>query len=215
METLGLTQPSFNENGDMIIQIQEETSPIKTGGHYKAKGFAHDFPAGTSSYEFSFPYPIALLAAEFNGAASNAGDTMNFFIGEDTTIGTITSAVSIDDTVINVDNTSVENITVGRWLKLDDGVNTHESCVIAKDIDNNTITLNDPVSTAYSPVSPTFCKMTIRMVEDFEFDSGVRYELGTSKIGGSYIPAGTVFKIYYTNTGSEIVRFKPVLEYLY
>ncbi len=215
METIGLTQPSFNENGDLIIQVQEEIGTVKTGGHYKAMGFAHDFPPGTNSYEFSFPYPISLLAAEFNGSASNTGDKMNFVVGEDTTIGTITSPVSANDTVINVDSTTIQNIVVGRWLKLDDGTNTDESCVINVDEENNTVTFNDPVSSSYSPTSPTFCKMTIRMVENFEFDNGIRYELGTSKIGGSYVPANTKFKIYYTNTGGSNVRFKPVIEYLY
>ena len=215
METIGLTQPSFNANGDLIIQVQEETGLIKTGGHYKAKGFAHTFPPGESSHEFSFPYPVALLAAEFNGYASNEGDLMSFVIGEDTTIGAITSAVAVSATDIAVDNTTIENIAVGRYLKLDDGTNTDSSCVVAVDTDNNIVTLEDPVTFSYSPLSPTFCKMTIRMVDNFEFDPGIRYELGTSKIGGSYIPAGAVFKIYYTNTGAGDVRFKPILEFLY
>ena len=107
-EILGLTQPSFNKYGDLSIQVQEETGEVKTGGHYKAKGFAHDYPPGITSYEFSFPYPIAILAAEFNGSASNAGDVLDFYIGEDSIIGTITSNVQVGDTVINADATTIQ-----------------------------------------------------------------------------------------------------------
>lgn len=214
-EILGLVQPQFDESGNMVIKVNEEPGVLRTGGHYKAKGFSHDFPIGTTEYEFSFPYPISLLAAEFNGKSSNTGDVFDFLIGQDTIIGTIVSSISSNDTIINVDSTTSQNIVVGRYLKLDDGTNSEESCVVGVDENNNLVTLNDPVTNNYNVSSPTFCKMTIKMVENVELDSDVRYELGTSKIGGSYIPAGTKFKIIYTNNGSTAIRFKPIIEFLY
>lgn len=214
-EELGMIQARFNQYGDMVIQIDEETGVDKTGGHYKAQGFQHDFPPGLSSFVFQIPYPIALLAAEFNGHSSNSGDSFSFSIGENTVIGSLTSDVAVNDTVINVSSTVISNISVGRYLKLDDGINNDESLVIGVDEENSTVTLNDQVLNSYLASTPTYCKMNIKMVENLELDNGVRYELGTSKIGGSYIPANTNFTLHYNNVGGSNVRFKPILEYLY
>jgi len=197
-----------------VIQIKEENTP--TGGHYRSKGVAFDAENGLTTYhDFSIPYPISLLSATIPTNDLNSGDITALDVAPDTLIGAITSSVSVGDTVINVQPSVIENVAIGRCLTLDDGTNSERHSIVAIDSDAGTLTIDTGTTYAYSAASPTYCKFTICLSTDLDISSGDCIILGNSKIGGSYIPANTIFRIKYVNNGDAPVKIRLYLEFLY
>lgn len=202
-----------NLNG-AVVTIKEESGDYPTNGHFKSYGVSF-VAAGnaTTIYNFSIPYPIALLAGIFLTNGKTSGDTMDFDVAPDTVVGVLTEDASIGDTIINVQPSVVANVDYGFYVKLDDGVNSEEHLVVSKTA--TTLTLHTALINNYSAVTPTYVKMTVKMVENMSIEENGRYILGDSKIGGTHIPANTTMRIRYTNIGSGDVTIKPVLEFLY
>ena len=195
-----------------VVEIKEENTP--TGGHYRALGVTFDAPNGeTTEHDFSIPYAISLLSATIPTNDLSSGDVAAFDVSPDTLIGSITSDVTIGDTVINVSSTVIDNISVGRCLILDDGVNYERHVVTA--LSSDTVTIDVGTTYGYAAVTPTYCKMSVCMSHNIEISRGSRVVLGESKIGGSYIPANTTMRISYTNNGDSLTRVILYIEFLY
>jgi hypothetical protein len=200
------------------VLITEETVP--TGGHFQSTTIkAISGTAETWAYiDYSWPFPISFLSAEFNVEAALAGDKLDVQVFPDTVIGAITSAVAVDDTVINVGSTVTDNLDVGYFVTLTDGVNTesHGNRVIAIDEIAGTITLENGVANAYSAASPTYVRMTVDVIHDMELSTG-RFTVGESKIGASYLPANAVLRVrYYNGNGNANPKsLVGIFDYLY
>ena len=196
------------------VKPKEDGTEYPIGEHYRAVGIPFDAaPGETNNHDFSFPYPIALLAVICSG--HNVGDKVDFQVAPDTVVGAVTQDVSASDTVINVQDTVTENVDVGDYVTLDDGTNDEEHLCVEKDEENHTITLDTGVTNAYEAATPTYVKITKKMGVGIELGSTDRYELGQSKIGGSFIPANTTIRVRYTNNGGSQIRVRPTLEILY
>ncbi len=209
-----------NNNEEIKVRVQEEDSdPAKqTGGHFLAYGITHNVPAavGFSQLDFSFPFPVALMAFEFIPSVSLEGDFFTVKVAPGTTVGAITQAVNSGDTVINVDSTAINALKVGYEFGITDGSNSENpGKVIAVDKENSTVTLSAGVVNNYLVSSPTTVAMTVMLVENFRLHGTTTVEVGYSKIGGSFIPANTIIRLEYQNTTSSPKTFSGFLELLY
>jgi len=198
------------------VVIKEEN--IKTGGHYQGQGFEFNVPAVVDNYSFdiSFPIPISILSAEWCNKSDYAGDGAEFQIAPNTITGNITQSVSIDDDVINVSTTVIENTAVGYWIDLFDGTKSFDcGRVLEIDTDNKTITVENPVDSEYLATSPTYVRQTVKMIPNLILSGSARTQLGESKIGGSYLPPNIVIRLIYKNLTGTAKKFSFILEYLY
>lgn len=197
------------------VKVQEETIP--TGGHFKALGRKMDIAANeTKTKDEVFPFDISAMAIEFTSDSSNQGDELQLVIGPDTIIGTVSNDVTSGDTVINVSQTVIDYVSIGYNINLFDGVNTSDlGRVTAVDKDNLTITAETAVDQSFSSVMPTYVRMSVYTIDDYTIGKPGRWTIGESKIGGSFIPAGTVVRIIYKNNENASKEFISQLEYLY
>ena len=198
------------------LRLQEEDPLHKTGGHFQVHGEQFEAPNNSvTNHDFSFPFDIAIFAATVNTSGLSDGDTIDFEIGPDTIIGAITADVTANDTVITVQQSVIDNIAVGKYLTLDDGTNSERGWVIDIDDVNLTVTLNAGTTNGYSAATPTTCGVTTKMANNLEIVSSSRYDLGQSKMGGSWVPAGTIIRISFTNGAGSQVRVRAVFELTY
>src|SRR3972149_7035921 len=99
--------------------------------------------------------------------------------------------------------TVYDNIAVGFSVKRYDGVNSNDlGDVLSVDKVNNTITMQTAATNAFSAASPTYVKISVCRVKDFEFSKPGIYNIGEKKIGGSYFPANEVAVVKYLNKSS-------------
>lgn len=212
----GIPEPS-----ERVIKalIQEENIP--TGGHYQAKGFEIVVPASDpvgdiTDLEFSFPYPISLLSCEYATTENMDGDRMCLSIAPDTTVGSLSSNADIDDTVISVSESMMQYMESGYCLKLSDGTNENDlGAIVGIDRVNNTVTVENSLTNNFLASTPTYVKRSVKMVPCIYIQGNSRVQLGESKIGGSYIPANTTFKVQYENNEGSAKKFRFIFEYLY
>lgn len=200
------------------VQVQEEET--ETGGHYQANCWAADVPASVGWHnlvDVVFPFPIGLLSARSAIRSDCDGDEISFLIAPDSVIGTLTQDAALGATVLSVSSTVIQNTRIGGSIKLDDGTNA-DACgrVLSIDPDNMQITIETPTDFAFSASSPTYVKQTIEMLPCLDLVGSAAIELGSSKIGASYVPANTIMRMRYNNkNGNAGKRFSFVLEYLY
>ena len=186
------------------IQIKQEVIP--TGQNYQWDTQAFDALANsTSTHTFSYDIDVSVLEAQFISATIHKGDKWSWVIAENTTVGALTADVSISDTVLNVSSTVVENIKVGFYINLFDGVNTEDlGRVTAVDTDASTVTVSTASTQAFAAATPTFVQMSIYFMKDVEIGEPWMYIYGEGKIQSSYVPAGTTVKVIYTNMSPTV-----------
>lgn len=209
--------PDRDEHGNFrtIIKIEEESrDPTKETGHnYQSKSL--DFTitaAGEQSEDFTFPYPIALFSAEWINQANYEGDIFHVHIAPDTIVGVLTANHLASDTTLNVNDTVVANVQVGKRIK----IGTFDcGRAIAVDVDGLTIEVENGLDAAYNAMEPV--KFTTVMVDGIRLMASSRMELGKDVIGGSFIPGGIPLRVIYENNeGSTTDKtFSVVIEYMY
>lgn len=213
---------SVNSNSVTIIDsisenetiIKEET--IKTGGHYRVETKKIIASQGVNSADYTWPYPISVLSVNFKTNDSHKNDLIDNIIIPDTTVGNITADVSVGETVITVSQSVIDNIALGYGISLDDGVNNNDLGKVSN-IDKNTnqITVETATTNSFLSSTPTMIKMCIYMFDKFEISEAGSYSIGSAKIGGSYLPAGKVSRVVYTNNTAETKEIIFAIEYLY
>ena len=181
----------IDEREPLTVEIKQETVP--TGQHYKYDTQAFDALAGQVTAH-SFSYPISVSAEE------NTGDTWSWVIAPNTVVGALTSDVATTDTVISCSQTVIDNVQVGFFVDLFDGVNTDDlGEVLSKDTGANTLTISTAATQQFLASSPTYVRMSIYFLKDSEFGHPWRLVYGEGKIKSSYVPANTVIKVSYNN----------------
>jgi hypothetical protein len=195
-------------------RTQEESGD--TGGHFQSVCYKMVCPVGESSHDYSFLFPVSALCIIIQTTADHTDDDLEVVIGPDTIIGNITSNVVSSDTVINVSSTVLAHIKVGFYVDLFDGTNTDPlGRVTAIDASASTITVETAATQSFSAATPTYIRMTVKCVSHFKFGFPGRYEVGKDKIGGSYVPTGTIIRVNYTNNGVASSDFYAMIEILY
>ena len=207
-----LLEQTYDETHDLIKATEIIEERVPTGGHYQGQSFHHDVAASTgwSTLDISFPHPISLLSASWFNNELNYGDEMKFAVAPDTVIGALTSGVSVDDTVLNVSSTVTDNAFVGYYITID---SEEFGPVTEIDADSGTITVANAAESTHNPGA--YVKMTVMMVPYIKILPGGIVTLGSTKIGGSYIPANTTLRLFYNNIDGTEKDFDFILEYLY
>ena len=115
---------------------------------------------------------------------------------------------------ISVDSNVIMNSKLGYNISLDDGVN---SGVVGEVIHKtaNTIFVSDYPTIDFISTSPTYVKVTVYVLKDHFIGQGQLFNIGESKIGGSYVPTDTLIGITYKNYGTVTRRLLGFVEYLY
>jgi hypothetical protein len=209
------------------VKIQEEATP--TGGSFRCDTVSFDATASTTTtFDYSWPIPVGILSVAFHplGAQkpdgtwdadeSQEGDTFSICIAPDTTIGAITANVAASATIIDVQQSVIDNIKIGYYVKLTDGTNT-DDCgrVLSIDSVNLKITVETATTNAFEAATPTYVQMTVYMIKDFEIGYLGRYSIGDDKIGASHLTANTVARVNYVNNTAAQKRVRFLVEYLY
>lgn len=200
------------------VQIQEET--IETGGHFFGETIKIVCPTGpyTQQHNFSFPIDVTVLIAKTITSNEHLGDNVSLMVAPDTTIGTLTSSASTGATGLSVSSTVIANTKKGFYVSLTDGVNSESTKrrVIDIDTNNDIIYLNSGIENAYDFTTPTYVKQTVYYAKEFEFGVAGRRDIGSAKIGGTYLPANTPIRAEYTNNSTTMEKtFIVEIEYLY
>lgn len=210
------------------VVVQEEDPGSTTGGHYGTETVNFQAVANdTTIYPVTLPIPISLLAASIDAKEKHDGDEVGFDVNTETIVGQLPASVSVGATVLDMPQSVMDLFAagilyIGQVLILHDGASIKDNCGIVTAIDQftNRITVATPTANAFSvghlirittSMSPPI--LNTGWVRIASGDNKV-YDFGTSKIGGSFMPAGTVIDIRYKNTGPA-VPVRVILEYLY
>jgi len=201
------------------VRIQEETHD--TGGYFQAEILAVNVPSGNAgditTVDFSWPFPISALSSNLYPSAENVGDELVVCVAPDAVIGAIVQDIGIGSDTIYMSTTSLAYADLGQYIKLDDGTNADDMGVIVEK--TSTYIKTSVVSThAFVAATPTYIKRSAYMFAPGKFKffkADIRMPVGESKIGGSYIPANTIFRCKYRNNGTAAKSFYAVFEYLY
>jgi hypothetical protein len=202
------------------VSINEEDTPSgvePTGGNYRLFSQTFDCPPNaTTTSTFSFAYPVSIVAGFLNTSLTQRGDVLSIECAPDTTVGALTANVTASDTVINVSPTVTANMLRGRHARfIDGGTITPYYLVVSVDSAAGTITLANPIAESLSALTPTYVQMTVKYAEDVEIGEPGMYTIGTNKIGASYVPANTPFRITYLNNSADDKRPSMCIELLY
>ncbi len=201
---------------ETIMAIKENTNG--TGDHVKFDTIVINTPANqTTSSTINWPIPVNVLSLNFKTTGDNEDDQLNCCVSPDTTIGAITQDVTVNDTVINVDSSVISNISIGFYVKLDDGVDVSDlGRIISIDSGSNTITVETAASNSHAASTPTVVKLTVFYIKDYNIGLAGNYILGDSKIGGSLVPANTNVCFDYINNSVSVAKKLIVqIEYIY
>lgn len=194
------------------VIVQEHDSSVS--GSYVLEGYTFNAPANqVTTYDFSLPFPVAILAGDLSTKGLNDGDSVDFQVAPDTTIGVVAVAAAINDTEVQVAQSVIDNIKVGRYVTF--GANTEEYAVTAVDDDTNKITVSPALVNAHAVND--LVKMSIYMVKNLQVvDTGIFLSFGESKIGASAVGANTTLRCRYNNAHpSNAVSVKFFMELLY
>lgn len=209
------------------VSIEEESAGFRTGGHFRAFGLDLVVPVsavGTvTEFDFSWPIPISIMAAEIDVAAEWIGDAFDVIIAPDTVIGTTSQIVAagafvipVSDTVIGALSNDPENEEVGLRYHIGYLIDVGGfDCgqLIAVDPDAKTITVETAPDSQVGGGS--LVKLSVCLAKNCKFTAPIQKAVGESKIGGSYLPAGTVFRIKYQNNDGAAKTVSITLEGLY
>lgn len=194
------------------VKIIEEQNQ-NTQGHFQSTviDLYISGQTGTTHKDLSFPYNISLFSSEWLVSENQIGDVAEFHLSPDTIIGSLTQNANINDSILNVSKTVIDNLSIGYYIKIN---NEDLGRVINIDKDNNKITTENPLKNNYN-VNSTYIKMTIKIVPKWRFTAPGFCSVGESKIGASFIPANTIMRLVYHNYSGLSKWFGISIDYLY
>lgn len=151
---------------------------------------------------------IGVLSFGYVSSSDNDGDGLEVQVYPNLVIGGITADVSASDTVINVQQSVIDNIKVGFYFRLTDGVVTE--CfgeVLEIDDVNNQITVTKPAINGFLASSPTYVMMTVQMLKYDDIGPAGPVMEGEDKIGSSLILKNKAVRVCYTNYTGGAKKF--------
>jgi hypothetical protein len=221
------TAHSIDENKTIVVDKREESlitireENVPTGGHYQARFCRLVVPSGTPGeltiLDLSFPHPISLLAAEWTNEEAIKGDEIEFHIAPNTVVGAIGAVAASGDSTFTVQQSVIDNVEVGYRINLlsASGHYCDLGRCLSKNDENNTITTEFSTDQAFSPLWPTYVRLSVEMVRRGYLAGHGRIQLGEAKIGGSYIAPNTTLRARYWNNDGKAKELVFILEYLY
>lgn len=212
------TGEAYKEADTVIVEnevtILEEK--VKTGGHYQATAYKlvlDQVDAGEWVHlDMVWPHPISILSAEYTDKDENKDDLAQFIVAPGTVAGYLTSEVAADAHELEVSDTYLEVLEIGYYVAIGD---LDLGRCIGIDLVNKLITVENNTNAIYPQYTPV--KIEIRMLPCLHFSGGtVSKTLGKSKIGGSFLPAGTPLRFSYQRNDTDTSKeFIFIIDYLY
>jgi hypothetical protein len=197
------------------VKIKELSKP--SNGYIRIESIEIDIdPGETKIYDRTWDYPISPLAVTLLTRDINKGDIFTVNVSPDKIVGSITSDVSVSDTVINVSPSVTKYMSVGFPCTITDGTNTEDlGFCIGVSIPNGTITVNTPSTQAFSSATPTYVRLSVRFMGPHTIGQAGILTLGTSKIGASYVESGEIVRSTYINNDNVPKTLHILVEYMY
>ena len=185
-------------SNDSVNVIQQAGT---TNGNYGLCSHSFDIqPNSTESYTFSYPYNCSISSVHFTTNSSQTGDLVSCWTAPHTPIGSITSNVSVGDTVVSVSQTAIQELCLGYLVTLNDGTNTCEmGRAFAIDSVNLKVTCEMASTAAFSAATPTAVQMSFPTVSNFEIADPNLISLGENHIGAAFLPANVPITVIYQN----------------
>lgn len=214
-------------------KIIEEFSAERTGGNFATETIAWDAAVGETVKDVTISMPTCLLAAFVHSGPVTTGDAVALDVDPNKVIGNLPSDVAAQETEIPLPATmkaayEAGLVILGMRVSLDDGTNEDLlGLLLDIDIEGDVFTTEHATEHAFLAETPTEVKLTASMSPGiFNEDSSHRgwvelvsgdhhQEVGLSKVGGDHVPAGSMFRFRYKNTGSSTIRVVIRLEFLY
>lgn len=198
------------------VKVQEHVEDC--GERYRMTTVRFNTVANSDTvHDMTFNKNIQILNGWFGSTDSQANDCINIHVAPDTIIGTITAAVTTNDTVLTVSQTVIDNTFVGAFINLNDGTNTSNLTeIIARDVVAKTITVHTAIDQSFTVTTPTtYVRLTTVFAENVYIGVGGGLSIGRYKIGASFVPANTIVRFIYTETAGNtpVVNFQ--IEHLY
>jgi hypothetical protein len=193
-------------------KIKEET--VETGGYFQTVSYKLVCPVGESVHDYTYPHPISACGIKFNSTPDHIDDVLHLEVAPNTVIGTITHPIENPTSTLQVSSTVIENIKVGFYVNITDGVNT-DSLGKVTNVNPIASTITTQHQTTSSFLSGTYVRIIIRTMDNYTIGFPGHQSIGDTKIGGSYIPANTVIRVRYINNGDTIKNFYASIEMLY
>lgn len=195
-------------DSDIVETSAYNTVSIYQGGinikYYKEKGYDIDITA-TSICTFNFETHYKLTPATFTflPTSENIGDSFSMYVNTDTSIGTTTSAISINDTVIECNITDT-NFQPGLCLAITDGTNKTLPITVLS-ISGTTITLEEPITFAFASGSQVLSY--VPRIEKVPIVNSNNIYYGIDRLFADEISEGTTVRIIYYNNNSTAKKF--------
>jgi hypothetical protein len=204
---------------ESIVTIQETNLTV---GFMRMHGWEFDVTgsAGNHLFDMVTPFDIDALATDITVSDGQKGDTISIFVGYQIATGLVDNVggYAAGETVISVDATVAAALRVGRLVNF--AADTTDYWVTARDTTNNTITVwpdgattNTGLVNAISDDDAVL--MSIPMLYKSATANSDTRHFGSSKIGGSGIPAGTLAKVVFNNSTATAKTLSIDVEYLY
>lgn len=167
---------------------------------------------GTYSTDISFPFDINLVRGRWFNKSEFEGDSVEFVVAEDTVTGAITANVAVDDTVINVSQTVVDNAKMGFYIKCQ---GQDWGRIVAIDTDLLTLTIEDAATAAITATGSEYILQTVKFVPHIFLEGSDTMMTLEGGVGSSYLPANTILRIKYHNDTGTAKTYSAILEYFY
>ena len=223
-----ITEANARQLNIEAVEVLEERPGLRTGGHFRAVGVDLVVAAGAAGvvqdFDLTWPIPVSIMAAEVDVAAEWVGDKFDVMVAPETVVGSTAQLVDAGEVVIPVGDTvigALENqpehedaalrYHVGYLAKIGS-----EDCrhIVAVDPVAKTITVENALSAQAGAGTPV--AITGLVAENCKFTvAGVAKSIGESKIGGSYLAAGRILRIRYTNGDGLAKTVSLIFEILY
>jgi len=211
------------------VEIVEEFVPEPTRGTFATSTIGFQAPAGESEHDYQVPFPISILEAQIATKGLNDGDKIGLDINPGTPVGQLPEASAAGAKVHALPASmkaawEAEAFTFGTRIGFTDMVDNSEclGCLDAIDLEAGTFTTRKATAGGWPAgavvaLTPTltpdaFTEDGCGWVE-MKADTGLIY-VGRSKVGGSYVPAGSVMRWRYQNEGEAEVRVVVRLEFM-
>lgn len=201
---------------DTVIQnsVNIIQSTGATGNNYRVEFKKLTIPGNSEIYkDYTWDFPIELMTINWIADTSHINDIINGYIAPNTTIGAITSKITVGDTLINVSSSVLKYISIGHVLNITNGVSNILMGEVKRiDKINNTILACIPAN--INMETPSYVQMTIHNIKDAYLMPGI-LNLASKRITSSLLPTGTKARLKYRNNGNIEKDFIFYVEIMY
>lgn len=204
-------EKKYIENENMQHVYINAKSFQNTNGYYMIEGRTFDIPNGNNNFtsDVVLPIPQCMYGIKIMTMEEHVDDCFSIIINPDTLLGVVTAAADVGTTVVNVSSTVTSNVIPGFYISLSGMM----YMIVAKDQDNNTVTLNSPLTTQVDPM--THVLLNVYIIKDYRIQGAGALDVGYGTMGGKLLTTGTVIRLIYKNTDCLAKKFSINTEFTY